>query len=191
LKDTREKIILAAFKKFLDKGYENSSMNDLVKASQMSKGAFYHYFGNKEALLLATLEFFFLQYFQDLDDDLSDLEQALRNVWLPYAKMFDDLKTHTDDMTNYYRYIFTGFRYFPELQLQANSISQAAHSYLKEALDFAKKDKQIRATVDSAATADQLIRLIEGTGLLIGLEKVDNAEEQLENIVQGFVANLR
>lgn len=166
-------------------------MNDLVTASGVSKGAFYHYFNKKEDLLFATLESFFLQYFRDLADDVSDLEIALENVWLPYAKMFQDLKNYTDNMTNYYRYLFSGLRYFPDLQKQVSSINQTTHSYLQQALELAKTNNQIRPGVDSAATADQLIRLIEGTGLFLGLEKVDNVEQQFESILQGFVANLR
>ena len=36
-KDTREFIMETAFKWFLDKGYRNTSMSDLVTATQLSK----------------------------------------------------------------------------------------------------------------------------------------------------------
>lgn len=45
--ETRVHIMRRAFVLFVDKGYESTSMNDLVRASGLSKGAFYHYFDNK------------------------------------------------------------------------------------------------------------------------------------------------
>ena len=41
---SKGKIIDAAMKLFLEKGYENTTMQDIVEASGMSKGAIYHYF---------------------------------------------------------------------------------------------------------------------------------------------------
>lgn len=36
---------------FLERGFANTSLNDVIAASKVSKGAFYHYFSSKEALL--------------------------------------------------------------------------------------------------------------------------------------------
>ncbi|MUM16483.1 TetR/AcrR family transcriptional regulator [Mycobacterium sp. CBMA271] len=41
---------------FLERGYERVSLNDLIATSGMSKGAFYHYFPSKEALVAALAE---------------------------------------------------------------------------------------------------------------------------------------
>jgi AcrR family transcriptional regulator len=56
--DTRTNILKAALLLFLEKGYKNVSYQDLVKKTGLSKGAMYHYFASKEALLIAVFDMF-------------------------------------------------------------------------------------------------------------------------------------
>ena len=55
--NTKSKIISAAWKLFYDKGYDGTTIEDIVTLSETSKGSFYHYFEGKESLLgtLSTL----------------------------------------------------------------------------------------------------------------------------------------
>lgn len=56
---TKEHIILTSFRLFLQKGFREVTMSMLVKATGLSKGAFYHYFENKEQLFAETLDSLF------------------------------------------------------------------------------------------------------------------------------------
>jgi AcrR family transcriptional regulator len=38
---------------FFERGYDNTTVNDIIEAAGLSKGAFYHYFSSKDALLEA------------------------------------------------------------------------------------------------------------------------------------------
>ncbi|OHU22270.1 TetR family transcriptional regulator [Mycobacteroides franklinii] len=49
----RAELLDLAMALFLERGYEKVSLNDLIATSGMSKGAFYHYFPSKEALMSA------------------------------------------------------------------------------------------------------------------------------------------
>lgn len=49
----RTELLDLAMTLFLERGYERVSLNDLIATSGMSKGAFYHYFSSKEALMSA------------------------------------------------------------------------------------------------------------------------------------------
>jgi AcrR family transcriptional regulator len=51
---TRERILETAATAFARDGYEGTSLNDLVRDSGVTKGAFYFHFGSKEELALAT-----------------------------------------------------------------------------------------------------------------------------------------
>ena len=53
-RNTKGRIISAAWKLFYEQGYENTTVEDIVFESETSKGSFYHYFDGKDALL-ATL----------------------------------------------------------------------------------------------------------------------------------------
>jgi AcrR family transcriptional regulator len=52
----REKIVRSAAKLFLEKGYDNVSINDIIDVVGGSKGTIYSNFGNKEKLFEAVVE---------------------------------------------------------------------------------------------------------------------------------------
>lgn len=52
----RKELLATAESIFLQKGYEQASIDDILKASGISKGAFYHYFKSKEEVLVASIE---------------------------------------------------------------------------------------------------------------------------------------
>lgn len=56
-RNTRGKIVSAAWKLFYEQGYEDTTVEDIIFESETSKGTFYHYFEGKDALLgtLSTL----------------------------------------------------------------------------------------------------------------------------------------
>ena len=60
--EKRLKLIKIAFELFIAKGYENTSIQDIIRAAKISKGAMYHYFTSKEDILDAVLN-----YIIDLD----------------------------------------------------------------------------------------------------------------------------
>ena len=71
---SKSKIIDAAMVLFLKKGYENTTMQDIVQASGMSKGAIYHYFTSKQEIVAY----------------LSNYEKEL------FTNLFEKLVTHTN-----------------------------------------------------------------------------------------------
>lgn len=52
----REELLDAAHALFMARGYDATSVSDVIGAVGLSKGAFYHHFPSKEALLLALVE---------------------------------------------------------------------------------------------------------------------------------------
>lgn len=55
--DERRKLILnTAEELFCTRGFDDTSVNDVLEITNLSKGGFYHYFDSKDALLLAVCE---------------------------------------------------------------------------------------------------------------------------------------
>jgi AcrR family transcriptional regulator len=53
--ERKEEIVLAACRLFLDKGYENTTMRDVMAVLDIAKGTIYHYFASKDDLLEAVI----------------------------------------------------------------------------------------------------------------------------------------
>jgi len=56
LEATRRQILLVAFETFFRQGFQGTSMDDLVKTTTLTKGAFYHQFPTKLALGYAVVD---------------------------------------------------------------------------------------------------------------------------------------
>jgi len=53
--DTRERLVMTALRLFGDKGYESTSVSDVLKAAGANSGSLYHFFPTKQDLLLEVL----------------------------------------------------------------------------------------------------------------------------------------
>ncbi len=64
-RNTRGRIVSAAWKLFYEQGYEDTTVEDIIDLSGTSKGTFYHYFEGKDALL-GTLSVLFDEKYEEL-----------------------------------------------------------------------------------------------------------------------------
>ena len=77
---TKGRIVKAAWTLFYKKGYDQTTVEDIIILSKTSKGTFYHYFKGKEALLNTLSELFDEKYEDlaaDMDPDLSCYDKLL------------------------------------------------------------------------------------------------------------------
>ena len=79
-RNTKGKIITAAWKLFYEQGYENTTVDAIIAQAKTSKGSFYHYFRGKDALL-GTLAYLFDEKYEELmetmDPALGSFEKLL------------------------------------------------------------------------------------------------------------------
>lgn len=68
-RNTRMKIINAAWELFYENGYESTTIEDIVERSETSKGTFYHHFNGKDALL-STLSYLFDDKYESLENEI-------------------------------------------------------------------------------------------------------------------------
>ena len=71
-RNTRRKIVTAAWKLFYEQGYEDTTVDDIIYESETSKGSFYHYFSGKDALL-SSLSYLFDDKYEELSDRLDGM----------------------------------------------------------------------------------------------------------------------
>lgn len=68
-RNTRGRIINAAWELFYEQGYEDTTIEEIIEKSGTSKGSFYHYFEGKDALL-GSLSFLFDEKYAELKETL-------------------------------------------------------------------------------------------------------------------------
>ena len=68
-RNTKGRIVAAAWKLFYEQGYDNTTVEDIVFESETSKGSFYHYFGGKDDLL-GSLSMIFDEKYEELRETL-------------------------------------------------------------------------------------------------------------------------
>ncbi len=75
-RNTRGKIVSAAWKLFYEQGYEDTTVEDIIFESETSKGTFYHYFEGKDALL-GTLSTLFDEKYESLTSTMDRERNAI------------------------------------------------------------------------------------------------------------------
>ena len=81
-RNTRGRIISAAWKLFYENGYEETTIEDIITLSETSRGSFYHYFSGKDALL-GTLAYVFDEKYEELKETLDpDPDPLPRLIYL-------------------------------------------------------------------------------------------------------------
>lgn len=80
--DTRQRIVMASLELFWAKGFQSTSIADILSRTQVHSGSLYHFFPGKQHLLVAVLE----AYRDGIDDWL--LKPAWDGVEDPREKIF-------------------------------------------------------------------------------------------------------
>lgn len=77
MEETRATLLVIARKVFSDRGYADTSMDDLTAQANLTRGALYHHFGDKKGLLAAAVE----QIDAEMDERLQAISDAADDEW--------------------------------------------------------------------------------------------------------------
>lgn len=86
-RNTRGRIVGAAWKLFYEQGYENTTIEEIIDLSRTSKGSFYHYFGGKDALL-STLSDLFDEKYEELWAGMDPAMPAMEKLFFLNGELF-------------------------------------------------------------------------------------------------------
>ncbi|MEE1137801.1 MAG: helix-turn-helix domain-containing protein [Acutalibacteraceae bacterium] len=86
-RNTKMKIVNAAWELFYKNGFENTTVEDIVFESSTSKGSFYHYFDGKEELL-SSLSSLFDSRYEELEENLTDEMSCFDKLMFLNKKLF-------------------------------------------------------------------------------------------------------
>jgi TetR/AcrR family transcriptional regulator, transcriptional repressor for nem operon len=175
--NSREKIVAESLKLFSLKGFNNTSISDILKATNISKGGFYNHFKSKEALFTAVLNearrVWRIQNLANLDKvdrQIDKVKKILENyrdrylkdaVHFPGGCVFITLSVELDDQ-------------LPRLSSQLSDGFRRTKAFIKRYLDRAKEKGEIRLDVSTSNVSEIIFSCILGASVLYGIDKSDS-----------------
>jgi len=175
-----EKILTAAENLFAKKGYNGTSMNDIVEASGQSKGAIYNHFESKEVLFLSLLE----------NQTRLGLEQ-LKKSFTAKDTVVDKLRKVLDlTMVNSCDCPSEVGRMQIEFMIAASRIKSLTsemkeryntiHDFVRELIDEGIKNGEFKSEVDSESLTSLLYATLDGLGLQYSTLGIDFDSQRLK-----------
>ncbi|MBE7040124.1 MAG: TetR/AcrR family transcriptional regulator [Ruminococcaceae bacterium] len=94
-RNTKGKIINAAWDLFYEQGYDDTTVEEIIEKSGTSKGSFYHYFEGKDALL-GSLSYIFDEEYERLQDTLNDKMSSFDKLLYLNSELFSMIEDRID-----------------------------------------------------------------------------------------------
>lgn len=94
-RNTKTKIVSAAWELFYRNGYDDTTVDDIVELSGTSKGSFYHYFESKDALL-NSLAYLFDDKYEELTDKIPEDMHSFDVLLFLNRELFDLIDNKID-----------------------------------------------------------------------------------------------
>ncbi|MEG0190818.1 MAG: TetR/AcrR family transcriptional regulator [Lachnospiraceae bacterium] len=92
---TKSRIVKSAWNLFYKKGYDKTTVDDIIAASKTSKGTFYHYFKGKDSLL-SSLSYLFDEKYVELSGIVDPKLPAYDKLLFLNHELFYMIETSVD-----------------------------------------------------------------------------------------------
>jgi AcrR family transcriptional regulator len=175
LEARRTEILEAAFKCFMEKGFHNTTMQDIYNASNLSPGAVYNYFSSKEDIVVATVKAFNDWSISSITPLISENpnESLIKFIqfWLSITKQNDTSKSISVQLDYYSE--ATRNSSIREAVLKSQD---ATHAKLIETIQYNQQAGVFNAKLDPLAIA----RVIVGMVFVISIHKSLDPEVDMD-----------
>ncbi|MBI9054632.1 MAG: TetR/AcrR family transcriptional regulator [Bacteroidales bacterium] len=169
---TKEHIILTSFRLFLQKGYKEVTMNMLVKATGLSKGAFYHYFENKEQLFVETLDNLFFSISPFNNEMIINPEVSFFDYMQMYIdnikKMAKTVSTYVGEESSgmgYYRLMLDVAHYAPDFHKKIDASNKYELAFWRKVVENGIRKGEVKEDLDVDILANHFQWLQDGVAL--------------------------
>src|SRR5258706_8104562 len=185
---TRRKIVEAAAPIFNQRGYEGSSLNDLMQATGLKKGGIYRHFSSKEELAAEAFDYTWeaawnarLQHVDETANGIQKLKQLIANFVdhrSPIAGGCPILNTAIDaDDGN------------PVLRAHVAKALRTWLSRLLRIVQQAQKRGETRPNVDAKTVATIIVATLEGGLMMSRLQRNEEALRRVQLHLNKYLDN--
>ena len=182
--NSKDSIIKAAFSLFLQKGFKEVTIKNIMEITKLSKGAIYHHFESKEDIYSATIETYYFELMQPerLNFKSGNFVQDIKYLRDFALKLFDSIENISLKDSDY------PIRNYFSFQLESEK-NEAIHgqttltvskfrNLIRDIIHVAHDNQQLKSNLDLEAITFTVIGLIEGVALHHSTIK-DNVKKEL------------
>ena len=190
--NTKDLIVQCAFVLFLEKGYKEVTLNNIMEVTNLSKGAIYHHFSSKEAIYNETLQTFYFDLVNanNLDLTSDSFKENIESLYTFIATMFGCVEYVVEDKLPYAIRNFFSFQLESEHHelirtgTELNIIEQ--ENKIKYFVVKAMETGQISNQLNVEAVSLQILGMIEGVAIHHSTIKENVKEELLKKYKLAF-----
>lgn len=173
---TRQKLLNVSRQLMMRKGYNATTVDDVCKAAEVTKGAFFHYFKSKEALGVSVLEQYWEQRQQqfakgdwiEAESPLVQIKQFLTTVADVFVNDPDGCSCLAGSVTQELATTSPVFR------SQVSQLFDAWTEQIKPLLLAAQAQASAASDIDIDELADHIVAVVEGA-LILALARGDRS----------------
>jgi len=186
----RNIIIDNAMNLFSKKGFTETSMDDIVEASGISKGGIYNYFKSKEEIFLAIAEDRFAQrheLVQSFTSNMSNKEKLIKYIeWILYGHLNEEAKLNAR---------FT-FEFWSVLSKNKDTSDKAKERYelfkrdLSDILQSGVENGEFKKDLDIASMVYIILSSTDGMGFFNSVMDVPINESIIKNYIDIILKSL-
>ena len=141
--ETREIIIDCGVSFFREKGFLETSMEEIAEISDVSKGTLYNYFENKESILVGYFQTIIAEYGKNMKESFTqskDIKSTLYNLLAFISDIFENDK---ELAVVYFKY-----RMPSRFDFKADSSQRSGiEKWVLEIIEKAQQDSQLRSDI--------------------------------------------
>ena len=182
---TRCDILSAAMKIFAHKGYYFTSINDIISAVSITKGAFYHHWASKEELAVEILESCTAESQRKLQERLAGATTAMQRLD-GYMKFFGEIHENPD-LSHCTLFLEFACGVTAQDKRLAQTIQEGLtrmSSRVTEMLRAAQEEGSIRDDIPADKFGDMLVSAIVGFHAMTTRTIKDTSFRELVEVLQ-------
>ena len=192
-RETQEIIINKSFDLFYEKGYNATSIPDIMKKTSLSKGAFYHHFKNKHEIGKKVIEVIIRKRIKEgfivpLSDINNNVPKLLLDVFTNRIKNYSErekaLGCPANNLIGEIGYSEEDFR------IILKTLIEEWREALIKTIDIGKDRGEINNKVNSSSTAISLICAFEGVRSVRKVYDDDVIFNEFMESMGSFIKNL-
>lgn len=177
-KETKSKIIECSTKLFLDKGFKGVTLSDILKATGLSKGAFYHHFSSKEELFVELMQCL-IDEFANIPYDMFD-NSSLYNFYIDYINhLTNQPEKNVINSFQYTTLLYDAIKIIPDLRNRIKIIKDTEEKNWINVIKNARENGEI----DTPMSDEQITKMFLSSSSGIGINQSSIDDGDRKNIL--------